>query len=179
VDYSVVLTTSSGLFAYYVGDFVRFTSSYPHRMEFVGRPSGLLSLTQELTSFIEIERSVAAGCAEVPCTLVDYAASSEVGVEGTGKGRYVFFVEFEREPRNLAAFVAAVDRELCRQNRVYGEHRSGDVAILPPRLVPLAAGATRGFLQALGFNSVQNKFPRIVDEKRRDLLASFARTTSS
>ena len=178
VDYSVVLTTAAGLFAYYVGDFVRFTSTFPHRLQFVGRPSGVLSLTQELTSFIEIERAVAAGCAAERCTLVDYAAATEVGVDGTGKGRYVLFVEFEREPDDLGRFTAAIDRELMHQNRVYGEHRTRDVAILAPRLVPLAAGATRRFMEQIGYRSVQNKFPRILDEKRRDLLAALSRAPS-
>ena len=54
-DYSVVLTTASGLFGYYIGDFVRFNSVFPHRMQFVGRPNGVLSLTQELPTSIEIE----------------------------------------------------------------------------------------------------------------------------
>jgi GH3 auxin-responsive promoter len=178
VDYSVILTTAAGLFAYYVGDFVRFTSTFPHRLQFVGRPSGVLSLTQELTSFIEIERAVAAGCAAAPCILVDYAAASEVGVDGTGKGRYVLFVEFEREPDDLARFTAAIDGELMRLNRVYGEHRTGDVAILAPRLVPLAAGATRSFMEQIGYHSVQNKFPRILDAERRDLLAALSRAPS-
>src|SRR5262249_46890143 len=40
VDYSVVVTTSSGLFGYYIGDFVRFTSVFPHRLVFAGRASG-------------------------------------------------------------------------------------------------------------------------------------------
>ncbi|MFO0591820.1 MAG: GH3 auxin-responsive promoter family protein [Polyangiaceae bacterium] len=32
VDYSVALTTSSGLFGYLIGDLVRFTSLFPHRI---------------------------------------------------------------------------------------------------------------------------------------------------
>ncbi|HTL11037.1 MAG TPA: GH3 auxin-responsive promoter family protein [Bdellovibrionota bacterium] len=174
VDYSVVLTTSSGLFGYYIGDFVRFTSIFPHRLEFSGRASGVLSLTQELTSFIEIERSFTAACEKHGATVVDYAASSEVGVEGTGKGRYVFFAEFERAPADPVAFTSAVDAELRRENRVYGEHRVKDVAILPPRMVTLAPGTTRKFMDALGYSSVQNKFPRIIDNQRRDLLLSMA-----
>ena len=38
----------------------------------------------------------------------------------------------------------------------------------------LARGATRKFMEALGQNSVQQKFPRIVDERRTTLLRSFA-----
>ena len=175
VDYSVVLTTSSGLFAYFIGDYIRFSSIFPHRMEFAGRASGMLSLTQELTSFIEIERSFSDAVDRHACTIVDYTASSEVGVDETGKGRYVFFVEFDQNPGNLSSFTEAVDVELCRQNRVYREHRSRNVAILPPRLVALPRGTSRKFMDALGYDSVQNKYPRIIDEKKRDLLISLSR----
>ena len=84
-------------------------------------------------------------------------------------------MEFERAPRDLDEFAAAIDRELCVQNRVYREHRTSDVAILAPKVVPLSRGATHRFMQALGQTSVQNKFPRIVDDRRRDLLHRFAR----
>lgn len=171
-DYSVVLTTSSGLFGYYIGDFVRFTSTFPHRMEFAGRASGVLSLTQELTSYIEIERAVMAACEHSSCSVVDYSASSEVGIDESGKGRYVLFVEFDREPIHARDFTAAFERELCVQNRVYREHRMGDVAILPPRLVSLPRGTMKKFMEKLGYNSVQNKFPRIIDERKRDLLGT-------
>jgi hypothetical protein len=176
VDYSVTLTTCSGLFAYAIGDYVRFTSVTPYRMQFAGRASGVLSLTQELTSSIELERAVAAAGAAHPSTIVDFAAGSEVGFGDSAKGRYLFFVEFDRDPEDLAAFTRAVDAELCNQNRVYREHRSKDAAILPPRMVALGRGATRKFMEALGQNSVQHKFPRIVDERRRDLLLQLART---
>jgi hypothetical protein len=178
IDYSVVLTTSSGLFAYYIGDFVRFTSVFPHRLVFAGRVSGMLSITQELTTQLEIERAVSSAQQAAPCTIVDYSAAAEVGTAPTGKGRYLFLVEFDRVPQDIDAFAVAIDRELCVQNRVYREHRNNDVAILTPKVVPLVRGATHRFMEALGSTSVQQKFPRIVDDRRRDLLRRFARTPS-
>ncbi len=147
----------------------------------------MLSITQELTTSLEIERAVAeAPRKSSPCSIVDYSAAAEVGaVAGPGgdarKGRYLFFVEFNREPTGPGAidqFAEAIDRELCVQNRVYREHRSHDVAILAPKVVPLARGAAARFMEALGHTSVQNKFPRIVDDRRRDLLRRFARGPS-
>ncbi len=178
VEYSVALCTSSGLFGYYIGDTVRFTSVFPHRMEFTGRTAGVLSVTQELTSSIEIERAVMHAARREPCTIVDFAATSEVGVDATAKGRYLLYVEFEREPRDLQSFASAFDRGLCEQNRVYREHRSQNVAILPPAVLPLGSGATRRFMDAMG-QSVQHKFPRIVEGRRRELLASLARPASN
>ena len=147
-------------------------------MEFTGRTSGVLSVTQELTTSLEIERAVAEASRRNPCSIVDFAASSEVGVDETAKGRYLLFVEFEREPKDLQSFASAFDLGLCEQNRVYREHRSKNVAILPPTVLPLGLGSTRRFMDAMGQSRpkrCQQKFPRIVDGRRRELLASFAR----
>jgi hypothetical protein len=179
VDYSVAMTTSSGLFAYSIGDVIRFSSIFPHRMEFAGRTSGVLSVTQELTNYIEIEKAVTSATQAEACTLVDFTASSEVGIDGTAKGRYLFFIEFDRAPADLPSFTAAIDRELCALNRVYREHRAKDVAILSPVVIPLQQGATRTFMRTLGQSSVQQKFPRIVDEARRDMLRSLAQTSNA
>jgi hypothetical protein len=173
IDYSIVLTTSSGLFGYYIGDFVRFISLYPHRMEFVGRPSGVLSITQELTTYVEIERAVAIAQERVACSIVDYSVASDIGVDGSGKGRYLFFVEFTQRPSSLSEFMKAVDQELMALNRVYREHRMHDVAILSPAIACLKAGSTHQIMEQLGFRSVQNKFPRIVDDKKRELIRQF------
>ena len=172
-DYSVVLSTASGLFGYYIGDFVRFVSIFPHRMQFVGRPSGVLSLTQELTTYIEIEQAVAKAQKRVASSIVDYCVGSEVGIDASGKGRYLFFVEFDRRPSDVSLFIKAVDEELAVLNRVYREHRTHDVAILSPSLLCLKSGATRQMMEQLGFNSVQNKFPRIIDDQKRDLIRQF------
>ena len=170
VEYSVNVSTCSGLFAYSLGDFVRFTSVFPHRMVFTGRASGVLSVTQELTTNIEIERAVREASSAQRCTIVDFGAAADVGVNASALGRYVFLVEFETDPEDLEGFARVVDRELCTQNRVYREHRAKDVAILPPQVIPLAKGATRKFMEALGQHSVQQKYPRILDDRRRDLL---------
>jgi hypothetical protein len=175
VDYSVVLTTASGLYSYMIGDYVRFKSLFPHRMQFAGRTHGVLSLTQELTTYLEIERAVGAAQKDHAATIIDFCASSEVGVEATGKGRYVLFVEFDRDPQDMTAFLASFEKELSAQNRVYREHRIKNVGIMPPVLVPLAKGASHRFMEALGQTSVQNKFPRVIDEKKRDILRAFAK----
>lgn len=176
VDYSVVLTTSSGLSAYEIGDFVRFTSTFPHRMQFVGRAAGVLSLTQELMTAGEIERAVAQAARVTQSTSIEFSASSELGVDGTAKGRYVLFVEFEKQPPDLKAFGDAFDQELCAQNRVYKEHRVKDAAILAPLVMPLSPGATRQFMRELGPTSFQQKFPHIVEPEKRDRLRAYVQT---
>jgi hypothetical protein len=168
--YVIVVTTLSGLYAYKLGDIVRFPRR--NRIEFVGRLSGCLSVTQELTTHVEIERAVAHAASVVPCTTVDFGASAEIGA----KSRYVLFVEFahDRGPSDLAAFARAFDEGLCRENRVYREHRQDDVAILPPKVVPLGAGGARRYLEEVTRGNMQGKFPRIIDPSRLAQVASHA-----
>ncbi len=170
--YSLLATTVSGLYAYELGDIVRFPSVRPPRIEFMGRLSGCLSLTQELTTHVEIEHAVAHAVAVSPCRLVDFGAAADVGVEGTAKSRYLLFVEFREgaAPADLVAFARGFDEGLCKENRVYREHREGNVALLPPRVVLLARGGARAFLEEITRGNVQGKFPRVVDETRKPLL---------
>jgi len=170
--YSIVVTTASGLYAYEIGDIVRFASIDPPRIEFVGRLSGCLSLTQELTTHVEIERAVADAVAACPCTTLDFGAAADVGVDGSAKSRYLLFVEFQNgtTPTDLRAFAAEFDAGLCRQNRVYREHRHNEVALLPPTVVPLASGGARRFLETVTEGNIQGKFPRIIDDTKKKLL---------
>jgi hypothetical protein len=174
VDYSIAVTTSSGLFGYLIGDLVQFQAVFPHRMEFVGRTSGVLSLTQELTSFVELERAVEAAVRASACSVVEFSAGAEVGVGGTAKGRYQIFVEFDRAPEDPRRFARAFDEALCAQNRVYREHRAADVAILPPALFALPPGGARRFMEDIGRRSPQQKFPRVVENSKRDILVKYA-----
>jgi hypothetical protein len=88
----------------------------------------------------------------------------------------VVFVEFLGDaPADREAFVDSFDRALSDQNRVYREHREDDVAILRPELVVLPEGSVRRFMSDIGNHSVQTKFPRILDDDRKEILRSYCR----
>ena len=152
------------------------SSDFPelNRIEFVGRLSGCLSVTQELTTHIEIEKAVLHAASVVPCTTLDFGASAEVGP----RSRYLLFVEFasDKPPSDLEAFARAFDAGLCRENRVYREHRANDVVLLPPRVVPLRRGGAKAHLDQVTRGNMQGKFPRIIDPTRRDQVSAFAAT---
>lgn len=173
--YAIVVTTCSGLYAYELGDIVRFPQVDPPRIEFLGRLSGCLSVTQELATHSDVELAVAHAVAACPCTTVDFGASAEIGVGGTTKSRYVLFIEFGRgaEPASLAAFARAFDEGMAKANRVYGEHRG--VALLEARVVPLVAGGAQRLMQDVTRGNLQGKFPRILDEDRTHRAFAHAR----
>jgi hypothetical protein len=175
------VTTPSGLYAYKLGDLVRFSSRSPLRIEFVGRTSGCLSTTQELTTHAEIEAAVATALKKQPAIAVDFTAGADVGVEGSARSRYVLFIEFAdgRAPESLAAFGTAFDEGLRAANRVYREHRTNDAAILAPEVVSLPGGCVRRFLAEVRKGNVQAKFPRVVDLQQMRVLRNYAQVVTN
>ncbi len=173
--YHIVVTTPSGMYAYMLGDYVRFASLHPLRIEFVGRKQGCLSTSQELTTHLEIQKAFEGAVGTAGGTAVDFATGADVGINGSGKARYVLFAEFEpdRLPEDLAGFARAFDDTLCDVNRVYKEYREGDTLIFPPELVVLPKGSVNRYLAEEGNGNVQSKFPRIVDDARKAVLRSF------
>ena len=176
VDYVVVVTTASGLFGYVLGDIVRFTTGFPHRLVFRGRLRGELSITHEKTTQRHIEDAVQGAAAQQACTVIEFAAAGEVGATDAS-GRYVLFVEFDQPPADPQAFAREVDRGLCAENYLYKESRAG--ALSPLKLVVLARGTTQEFIAAAGQKHWQQKFPRVLDDTRRDLLASLVRPSAA
>ena len=85
------------------------------------------------------------------CSVVEFSAGAEVGVDGTGEGPLPALRRvrpaLRRTPRR---FARAFDESLCAQNRVYREHRTADVAILPPALFTLPPGGARRFMEDIG-----------------------------
>lgn len=175
--YAIVVTTLSGLYAYTLGDLVRFPSVHPLRIEFAGRQGGCLSTTQELTTHVEIEQSMHGALNELSLPApVDFTTGAEVGEGSSSKSRYTLFAEFsDGQAIDETRLAQAFDGALQQRNRVYREHRQENAAILPARFVRLPRGSVRRFLRDHRQNNVQAKFPRIVSDAERTTLESYAR----
>src|SRR5205814_9015001 len=121
IDYAPVLTTCAGLWAYIVGDVVRFVSRDPPRLRVTGRLSYTLSAFGEHLTGEEVEAAVAAAAAAISAGVRDFAAGA-VYPENPGEiGGHLFVLEFERgvSEAELARFAATLDRDLMRRNLDY------------------------------------------------------------
>ena len=80
-----------------------------------------------------------------------------------------------RAGRDLDAFARAFDEGLCEENRVYREHRKGDVALLRAAASSRSGRAARKrFLEEVTRGNVQGKFPRIIDDTKRASVTAYA-----
>lgn len=165
-QYAVVLTSNAGLWAYSLGDTVRFVSLAPHRVVVTGRIKHFLSAFGEHVIGEEVEQALREVMAHFPgVEVIEFTVAPLVSADPAVPSRHEWLVEFARPPQNPAAFAAALDAALRRRNSYYDDLRQGHI-LVPLLLTPLPAGAFQRYMKGLGRLGGQNKVPRLGNDRK-------------
>ena len=160
--YALHVSTMSGLWAYSVGDWVRFTHLSPPRIVVAGRTAGVLDRYGERVYADEAARALDHACRATGARLAHFHVGAQRG-EG-GRPRHLWVVAFHHPPASSEHFIHHVDRYLTAHNRHYRIRREGD-ALAPPRLATVAPGAFGRWLEtARGRVGAQSKVPQLSEE---------------
>jgi hypothetical protein len=168
-DYFIVMTTSSGLYRYDIGDVVRCRSFLGEApvLEFLRKDDQCADMEGEKVSGCQVAQAAQTAFRELNLR-AEYVTA--VPVRGSGiTPHYAVLVEHSVIADDAAArrFLEIVDRELIRQNVMYSGKRN-DLYIGPPQLVRLAPGAWSKYITAQtsknGTGESQYKHPALVPE---------------
>ncbi|HEX8507462.1 MAG TPA: GH3 auxin-responsive promoter family protein, partial [Hymenobacter sp.] len=158
-QYAVVLSSNAGLWAYSLGDTVRFVSLAPHRVVVTGRIKHFLSAFGEHVIGEEVEFALREAMAQFPeVEVIEFTVAPLVSDDPATPSRHEWLVEFARQPSDAAAFATALDAALRRCNTYYDDLRKGNI-LVPLLLTPLPAGAFQRYMKSLGRLGGQNKVP--------------------
>jgi hypothetical protein len=160
-DYSVLVSTNGGIWAYPLGDVVRFEGLSPPRIVFAGRTQLQLSAFGEHVTLGMIEKAVASACERTGATVADYTIAPRYPCPDSPVPAHRWIVEFDRPPADEAAFIAAADQSIRRENEDYDTHRTGDYGLLAPQLVKVAPRTFYEWMKAKGKLGGQHKVPRV------------------
>ena len=164
VRYAPILTTCSGLWAYLLGDVVRFTSTSPHKIMVAGRTSEMIDKYGE-AMFGEDARVAINRTCEITNSLVREYHVSAIPPNGIQIPAHEWVLEFSRVPRDCTAFLRSLDSVLCDVNRHYHNRREAK-AFGPPELVVVPNGTFNAWLKASkGDIQSQTKVPRMSEER--------------
>lgn len=162
VDYAVVLSSCAGLWAYVIGDTVRFVTRDPPRLLVTGRTSYYLSAFGEHLAGEEIERALLESAAA--CGL--HVSEFTVGPVFAGaRGHHRWLVEVAT-PGDADALAAALDACLAAVNDDYAAHRRGG-QMAAPEVTLLPPGRFTAWMRAQGKLGGQNKVPRVIADAER------------
>ena len=162
-QYAVVLTTDAGLWAYDLGDTVKFVSKDPLRLKVTGRIKHFISAFGEHVISEEVNAAMIEACAATGAQVNEFTVAPLLQ-EGEGNSRHEWFVEFDTKPSDLDAFSQQIDDALRRQNSYYEDLRAGAM-LKRAKVWELKANATREYMKSQGKLGGQNKFPRLSNNR--------------
>lgn len=171
-DYALILSTNSGLWAYSIGDVVRFISKNPYRVLVSGRTKHFTSAFGEHVIAFEAEEAMKAVVEQFPAQITEFHLAPQVNPK-QGLPYHEWFIEFEKEPKDLLAFAKKLDDEMRQRNTYYDDLISGNV-LRPLIITTLQKNAFQEYAKSEGKLGGQNKIPRLAnDRKIGDLLEKF------
>ncbi len=163
-NYSMVISTNSGLWRYKIGDTIRFTELRPYRFLISGRTKHCINVFGEDLFVEHAEKALATACRETGAIIENYTAAPRY-YESKAKGCHEWVVEFIKEPQNLGEFTRLLDRELCDLNDDYKAKRQKNAAIEMPVVHNLPSGTFYGWLKRNDKLGGQHKIPRLSNER--------------
>jgi hypothetical protein len=178
VNYAVVLSSCAGLWAYIIGDTVRFVDRTPPRLLVTGRTSYALSAFGEHLIGEEIEAAVAAAAATIDARVSDFSVGAVFPQRQGEPGGHLFIIECIDgipQPAQVERFAAAIDSRLSVANDDYRVHRASNYGMAAPRVHAVAPGTFAAWMKSRGKLGGQNKVPRIINDP--DLFGQLRRFT--
>ena len=162
VRYVPFVTTRSGLWAYGVGDVLRFTEVGAHpRIVVAGRTREVLDRYGEAVHAEEARAALEAACTGAGVHALDFHVTS---LQTAATPRHRWLVELSASPANGHRFVQTLDAHLRGLNRHYAIRRESS-AFLLPEVVILPVGTFRQWLAATRTRlGVQTKVPRLSED---------------
>ena len=171
-DYALILTTNSGLWAYSIGDVVRFISKDPYRILVSGRTKHFTSAFGEHVIAFEVEEALKATVEKHPAQITEFHLAPQVNPTD-GLPYHEWFIEFEKEPEHLEKFRNYLDSEMRKRNTYYDDLIAGKI-LQPLIITSLKKNAFQEYAKSEGKLGGQNKIPRLAnDRKIGDFLESF------
>ncbi|MBO74694.1 MAG: hypothetical protein CMD33_05430 [Flavobacteriales bacterium] len=175
VQYALVVTSSAGLWAYDVGDTVKFTSVDPYRLVVTGRIKHFTSAFGEHVIAEEVEGALRDALAEHGAAVAEFHVAPEVNPDA-GLPYHEWFVEFTETPEDTKAFAATVNAGVVERNTYYKDLITGGI-LRPAELTQVKRGTFNGAMASLGKLGGQNKPPRLANG--RDFAAALEKSNNT
>ncbi len=155
-NYSMVITTNSGLWRYKIGDTVKFTSINPYRFLISGRSKHCINIFGEDLFAEHADKALSVASQETGAVLQNYTAAPFF-YDQRKKGYHEWLVEFVTPPADIEKFTDILDRELGNLNDDYAAKRKQDIAIERPVVREVPRGIFYEWLKRKGKLGGQHK----------------------
>jgi hypothetical protein len=172
VNYVVILSTNAGLWAYNIGDTIKFTSLEPPRIKVTGRIKHYTSAFGEHVIAEEVEGSLQDASKSLELNISEFTVAPQVS-PSSGLPYHEWFMEVEAEKQDLDQLAMLLDEALQKRNPYYKDLIQGNI-LRPLVITPVEKGAFHSYMKSEGKLGGQNKVPRLSNNRKiADFLSQY------
>lgn len=163
VNYALILNTNAGLWAYSIGDTVKFVSLNPYRIVVTGRVKHFISAFGEHVIAEEVETAMLHAMRQTHIGVTEFTVAPQVNPT-EGLPYHEWFVEFSTEPKHLNEMAKIIDLTLQDHNSYYRDLRTGHI-LEQLKIRKLKPGAFVDYMKGEGKLGGQNKVSRLMNTR--------------
>ena len=164
VNYVLIISTSAGLWAYNIGDTVRFTSLNPYRIIVTGRIKQFLSAFGEHVISEEVEKALSQTLNNTNVIVKEFTVAPQINPR-EGLPHHDWYIDFEVPPTNIKDFSKELDNHMRRLNIYYDDLVAG--GIVKPLIVKRTKQDDfKNYMRSVGKLGGQNKVPRLSNDRK-------------
>jgi len=163
-NYALVISNNAGLWAYNIGDTVKFVSIKPYRLVVSGRTKHYISAFGEHVIGEEVEYALTKTAAKNNVKVIEFTVAPMVE-QGKGKSYHEWFIEFEDTPQNIDQFTEEIDNNLREKNVYYDDLIAGNI-LQKLKITPIRKNGFIDYMKSIGKLGGQNKLPRLSNDRK-------------
>ena len=162
-NYALIISSNAGLWAYNIGDTIKFLSTEPYRIVVTGRIKHFISAFGEHVIGEEVEAALMHATAEENIQIKEFTVAPFIS-QTNGKSYHEWFIEFEALPNDMNAFATKLDAQMRQTNVYYDDLISGSI-LDQLRVTPIKKNGFINYMKSLGKLGGQNKVPRLSNDR--------------
>ena len=163
-NYVLIISSNAGLWAYNIGDTIKFVSLNPYRLVVTGRVKHYISAFGEHVIGEEVEDALMKAADSENIHVTEFTVAPNIS-ENDEKSFHEWFIEFEKVPKNLSQFAKKVDQNLRKKNIYYDDLIKGNI-LQPLKIQVMQKYAFINYMKSVGKLGGQNKVPRLSNDRK-------------
>ena len=163
-NYALIISSNAGLWAYNIGDTLKFISTNPFRILVTGRIKHYISAFGEHVISEEVEQALLHAANDENVKVVEFTVAPMIQ-QGEGKSYHEWFIEFENPPADINLFALKMDNYMQQKNVYYDDLIAGNI-LQHLKINTIRKNGFIDYMKSTGKLGGQNKLPRLSNDRK-------------
>jgi hypothetical protein len=163
-NYVLIISSNAGLWAYNIGDTVKFVSLNPYRIQVTGRVKHFISAFGEHVIGEEVEDALMKAAISENIKITEFTVAPNISTTGE-KSFHEWYIEFENQPKDLDNLAKKIDLNLRKKNIYYDDLIKGNI-LHPLKIKVVQKNGFINYMKSVGKLGGQNKVARLSNDRK-------------